>query len=154
MRALIQQAYSSLVLPDVLMHYVEDGQEAIHYLAGDRQFSDRAKFPLPTLLLLDLKMPRKSGLDVLTWVRQSPLKEIVVVMFSGSDAEKDVHQAYQCGANSFIHKPTSFTDLKHVLIAIHHYWFGCNYIPKAGGGIVGRQRTPFRVVSREGDGSP
>ena len=107
MRVLIQRAYGSLVLQDVSMHYVEDGQEAIDYLAGDSQFSDRAKFPLPTLLLLDFKMPRKSGLDVLTWVRQSPLKEIVVVMFSGSDAEADVHQAYKWGAN-FIHSQTDF----------------------------------------------
>ena len=149
LRLLIQQAYSSLGLQDVAMHYVEDGQEAIDYLEGTGRFADRSMFPLPSVVLLDFKMPRKNGLDVLSWVRQSSLKEMVVVVFSGSDAERDVHHAYQFGANSFIPKPNSFSDLKHVLSVIHHYWFGFNYIPKVGGGIIGRAQTPFRVVARE-----
>src|SRR2546427_161380 len=94
-------------------------------------------------------MPRKNGLEVLEWIRESPFREIVVVMFSGSDVETDVREAYRLGVNSFIHKPTSFSDFQHVLSAVHHYWFGCNYIPRIGGdGLIGREITPFKVIAQ------
>src|SRR5262249_17318273 len=128
MQVLIQRAYDNLSLA-VPMHFVSDGQELIDYLEGRGHFSDRRTYPFPALILLDLRMPRKNGLEVLEWLGKSAFKDIVVVMFSGSDLERDVREAYRLGANSFIHKPTTFSDLQHVLSAIHHYWFGCNYIP-------------------------
>ena len=143
---LIQQAYANLGL-SVPMHFVDNGQEVIDYLEGGGSFSDRKTFPLPALILLDLKMPRKNGLEVLEWVRSSKFKEIVVVMFSGSDSEGDVRAAYRLGVNSFIHKPTTLSDLQHVLSAIHHYWFGCNYIPHVTNGLVGKEKTPFKVIA-------
>lgn len=148
-QVLIRRAFDNLSL-NLPMHFVDDGQEVIDYLEGRGQFSERGKYPLPALILLDLKMPRKNGLEVLEWLRQSSFRDIVVVMFSASDLERDVRDAYRLGVNSFIHKPTSFSDLQHVLSAIHHYWFGCNYIPH-GNGVVGREKTKFKVVAGKVD---
>lgn len=145
-RLFIQRAYDNLSLA-VPMHFVSDGEQVIDYLEGRGPYSDRKAYPLPALIISDFKMPRKNRLEVLQWIRGSPFKEIVVVIFSGSDLESDVHQAYRFGANSFIHKPSAFPDLQHVLSAIHHYWFGCNYIPHVGDGVVGGERTPFKVVA-------
>jgi CheY-like chemotaxis protein len=135
---LIQRAYKNIgmVLP---VHFVSDGEAAIEYLNGVGRFQDRSQFPLPALLLLDLKMPRKNGLEVLEWLRQSSCRELIVVMFSGSDDERDVRAAYQLCVNSFIHKPVNFSELQQTLAAIHEYWFGYNYPPNAGG--VGRKRA-------------
>ena len=151
-QALIRRAYNNLSL-SAPMHFVNDGQEVIDYLEGRHAFADRTKHPLPALILLDLKMPQKNGLETLSWIRSSFFNDIVVVMFSGSDLETDVRDAYRFGANSFIHKPTSFSELQHVLSAIHHYWFGCNYIPHVGHGVIGRERTPFKVIPNDGDSS-
>ena len=145
---LIRKAFGNLGL-SVPLQFVNDGEEVIDYLEGRGGFNDRETYPMPGLILLDLKMPRKNGLDVLEWIRESPFREIVVVMFSGSDVETDVREAYRLGVNSFIHKPTSFSDFQHVLSAVHHYWFGCNYIPCiAGDGLIGREKTPFKIIAQ------
>src|SRR5437016_684237 len=88
---------------------VPDGAEAIAYLQGAGKYSNRSDFPLPNLLLLDLKMPRKNGFEVLEWLRQQPqLSALPVVVLTSSDDMRDVNRAYQLGANTFLVKPVDF----------------------------------------------
>src|SRR5512133_1152589 len=85
---------------------VEDGQQLMDYLAGTGSYSDRASFPLPSLLLLDLKLPCVNGNDVLKWIRhESSVPSLLVVVLSSSTVESDIRNAYENGANSYVVKP-------------------------------------------------
>jgi CheY-like chemotaxis protein len=107
---------------------VSDGQEAIDYLNGTGKFKDRAAYPLPLLVLLDLKMPRKGGLEVVQWIRQQPsLKTIVIVILTTSLERSDVDKAYQFGANSFLQKPSNTEVLADMMIALKDYWLTHNH---------------------------
>src|SRR5580698_8628051 len=87
---------------------VPDGGEAIAYLNNDGPFRDRQKFPLPAVLLLDLKLPNKTGFEVLEWCRTQPhLKDLFIVVLSGHYELREVNQAYQLGARSFLTKPAN-----------------------------------------------
>jgi CheY-like chemotaxis protein len=87
--------------------HVYDGQEALDYLSGAAPYADRHKYPAPDLLLLDLKMPRLNGFDVLAWLRAHPkLRTLPVVVFSSSDHEQDIEQARQLGADDYRMKPS------------------------------------------------
>src|SRR5678815_2078194 len=87
---------------------VRNGAEAIAYLQGEGPYSDRNKFPMPAVVLLDLNMPMKNGFDVLTWVRgQSTLKRVAVIVLSASMRTEDIERAFELGANSFLVKPGS-----------------------------------------------
>src|SRR5438477_12877403 len=102
---LIRRAFNKANLLNPL-HLVHDGDEAIAYLKGEGQFANRAEYPLPSLLLLDLKMPRRDGFEVLQWVReQSSLKALRVIVLTSSEHIQDVNRAYDLGANSFLVKP-------------------------------------------------
>ena len=146
---LIQRAFkqADLAAP---VYFADDGEQTIEYLAGRGQFADRGRFPLPVILLLDLKMPFKDGFDVLRWIRAHPnFRKLVVIMFSGSSLERDVEQAFELGVNSFVMKPVSFSELLQVIMAIHHYWFGCNHFPQPGDGETLPRETRFIVSTRE-----
>lgn len=107
-----------------LLQVVEDGQEAIHYLSGQGDYSDRQKAPLPSLVLLDLKMPRKSGLEVLEWVRRQPeLGGLVVIVLTSSRQSKDVAAAARLGANSFLVKPPNVDELTDLMTVVLRYWW-------------------------------
>ena len=96
-------------VPDVQLCIVKDGQEAIDYLEGRQSYADRKKFPLPDIILLDLKMPRVDGFQFLKWRReQAPddVSLIPVVVMSGSDLEEDIREAYTLGANRYLVKST------------------------------------------------
>jgi CheY-like chemotaxis protein len=142
---LVKHAFKSLDLAAPL-HFVPDGGEVIQYLQGSGDYADRKRFPFPALLLLDLKMPCKDGLEVARWIRQSPFRELVVVMFSSSDLESDVREAYRCGVNSFVHKPQSLPEFIQMISSIHHYWFGCNFFPTQPEGLAGNEKSPFVIV--------
>src|SRR4051812_37370748 len=104
-------------------HFVEDGEQAIAYLAGEGKYSNRDEFPLPGLLLLDLKMPNKDGFEVLDWVRAYPtLSALRVVVLTTSGATRDINRAYQLGANSFLTKPMKFNDLVQLTRWVKGYW--------------------------------
>ena len=97
------------------LQVVHDGEEAIAYLEGDGVFADRAKFPLPTALLLDLNMHRQSGFDVLSWIRKQPqLKQLCVYILSASSQTVDIQLAYDLGANSYLVKPGTFDEMKRM----------------------------------------
>lgn len=100
-----------------------DGQAAIDYLAGKGEFADRQRFPLPFLIFLDLKLPHKSGLEVLEWVRSQPhLRTLLVLVLTSSREESDVTKAYTLGANSFLVKPPSGLQLNELVKLIRTYW--------------------------------
>ena len=91
---------------------VSDGDQAMAYLRGANNFSDRSKYPIPKLILLDLKMPRVSGFDVLTWLQsQDSLKHVPVIVLTSSNHDADVKRAYDLGAKSYLVKPVGFEAL-------------------------------------------
>ena len=100
-----------------------DGQAAIDYLAGKGEFVDRQRFPLPFLMFLDLKLPHRSGLEVLEWVRSQPqLRTLIVLVLTSSREESDVTKAYTLGSNSFLVKPPSGLQLNELVKLIRTYW--------------------------------
>ena len=114
------------------IHSVSDGDQAISYLSGAGAFSDRERYPLPHLVLLDLKMPRKSGLEVLQWVREQPqFNATVVVVFTSSKHDQDIGRAYELGANSYLVKPVGFDALFETVKSVNHYWGTLNQAPAA-----------------------
>jgi CheY-like chemotaxis protein len=109
---------------------VGDGEEAISYLAGKGKYADRYEYPLPGLLLLDLKMPGKDGFEVLQWIRQEPvLRRLRIVVLTTSDDPGDVNRAYDLGANSFIVKPIENHQFFGVTEAIKGYWLWMSSTP-------------------------
>ncbi len=123
---LLQRAFRKANLP-IAIQAVSDGDKAVAYLAGRDEYSDREKFPFPALVLLDLKMPRKSGLEVLAWMRsEAKLRRVVVVIFTSSKHDGDVDRAYDLGANSYLVKPVGFDRLLEIASLIHEYWFKQN----------------------------
>jgi CheY-like chemotaxis protein len=123
------------------LHVVSNGEEAIAYLEGEGKYASRDEYPLPTLLLLDLKMPRKDGFEVLEWIRQQPgLSALRVVVLTSSDEMRDVNRAYQLGANSFLVKPVDFPRFVEVTLALKGYWLWMSKEPE----ISREQRTSKR----------
>jgi CheY-like chemotaxis protein len=111
-------------------HSVRNGEEAMAYLNGDRQYADRSLFPLPQLLILDLKLPRKSGCEVLQWIRQQPgLKRLPIVVLTSSKQVADVNRVYELGANSYLVKPIAFDALLELVKTVTRYWLALNEIP-------------------------
>ena len=100
-----------------------DGQEAIDYLSGTAPFTDRQAYPEPSLVLLDLRIPKIPGLEVLKWIRKQPaLKKIPVLVLTSSDAKRDIEDAYRLGANSYFVKPINPRDLLEIVEHIRDYW--------------------------------
>jgi CheY-like chemotaxis protein len=119
---LIKQAFSKARVPNPL-HVVSTGQEAMAYFKGEGKYANREEYPLPDLLLLDLKLPRFNGFEILAWIRTQPgLAGIRVLVLTSSDRIKDVNDAYRLGANSFLVKPYDFEDLVHFTQLIQEFW--------------------------------
>ena len=109
------------------LYVVEDGRQALDYLAGKNQYADRAAHPLPLLVLLDLKLPYVPGLEVLRWLRNQPeFRGMIVVVLTSSDHPADVKQAYALGANSFLTKPSNPDELPELVKAVVEYWLRRN----------------------------
>jgi CheY-like chemotaxis protein len=114
------------------LQVVRSGEEAIAYFKGEGQYANRAEFPLPDLVLLDLKMPGKDGFEVLRWIRQQPSMSVIrVVVLTSSDEIRDVNLAYQLGANSFLVKPVDFDDFVRLTRALNGYWLWLSKAPEA-----------------------
>ena len=105
------------------LQIARDGEVAVAYLNGDGKYHDRAAYPLPALVLLDLRLPRMDGFAVLRWIRQQPpLDSVPVVVITVSSAVRDVNLAYQSGANSFMVKPADFQDVVRMSKQLATYW--------------------------------
>ncbi|PYJ00266.1 MAG: two-component system response regulator [Verrucomicrobia bacterium] len=126
---LIQRAFAAAGV-SASMRFVRDGQEALDYLGGEAAYSDRQANPLPDLMLLDLKMPRMDGFDVLGWVRERPgLRRLLVTVFTSSDHPEDINRAYDLGANSYLVKPHNAHELSELVQRFQKYWFELNQCP-------------------------
>jgi CheY-like chemotaxis protein len=102
---------------------VTTGEQAIAYLAGHGIYSDRRFFPLPGVLLLDLKLPGLDGFGVLEWLQDKPeFRELLVVVLSGHQGLREVNRAYELGANSFLFKPCNPVDIENLMKAFREYW--------------------------------
>jgi CheY-like chemotaxis protein len=113
------------------LQVVGSGDQAIAYLKGEGAFSNRAEYPLPELVLLDLKLPGIDGFQVLRWIRQQPeLKALRVVVLTSSDRIQDVNLAYQLGANSFLVKPVDFERFVEISQALKGYWLWLSKAPE------------------------
>jgi CheY-like chemotaxis protein len=109
------------------VQYVSNGDETIAYLAGSGRFANRDEYPLPDLLLLDLKMPRRSGFEVLQWIQKQPtLSKLRVVVLTTSSDIYEVNRAYQLGAASFLTKPLHFNEFRDTIQAVYNYWVALN----------------------------
>jgi CheY-like chemotaxis protein len=107
-----------------------NGDEAVAYLEGTGKFADRGACPIPVLVLLDLKLPRRSGLEVLAWIRsQAGLKRLPVVMLTSSRDSGDINRAYDLGANSYLVKPVAFENLLDLIRSLNMYWLVLNQHP-------------------------
>jgi CheY-like chemotaxis protein len=126
---LIQRAFQKAGLRNALK-VVRDGEQAIDYLSGKGNYSQRDRFPLPFLLLLDLKMPGTDGFEVLQWVRSEPsLKRLLVVVLTSSNLQADVDRAYESGANSYLVKPVEFDEMVNMIQRFEAYWTEINRVP-------------------------
>ena len=121
-RELLRKAVERSEAP-VNIFNVEDGSDAIEYLEGSGKYSDRFAYPMPDVLVLDLKMRELSGFDVLLWLREHPDCAVMpTVVLSGSGQEKDIQQAYALGANTYFEKPNSFVDFEALIDTVVRYW--------------------------------
>ena len=119
---LLRRAFVKAAVPHRL-EVVCDGDEAIAYLEGQDSFSNREKHPLPDLLLLDLKMPRKDGFEVLQWLKErSDFHDLPVVILTTSDEGPEVRLAYQSGATSYLVKPVAMKEFVELAKKIQEFW--------------------------------
>jgi CheY-like chemotaxis protein len=109
------------------LQVVTDGQQAIDYLSGTGKFADRNEFPVPCLVLLDLKLPFRSGLEVLAWIREQPnYRPLVVLILSTSRESGDIERAYRLGANAYLVKPHDVGQLGELMKAVKLFWLTFN----------------------------
>jgi CheY-like chemotaxis protein len=119
---LIQRAFKKALLVNPLQ-VVRNGEQCVAYLNGDGDYADRDRHPLPSLLLMDLKMPRMNGLEVLRWIRARPqFSTLRIVVLTASKELTDVNRAYQFGANSFLIKPSDFDQLVVMMEGLQGQW--------------------------------
>jgi CheY-like chemotaxis protein len=115
---------------DAPVHVAWDGDEAIEYLSGTGKYQDSVHYPLPTVVLLDIRLPRRNGLEVLEWVKNhEALALLPVVMFTNSAEDVDIRQAYKLGANSYLKKPYTLSETTTLLQTVSAYWLDYNRRP-------------------------
>jgi CheY-like chemotaxis protein len=121
-RFILQRAFSQAMLNGPLI-LVPDGQQAIDYLNGAAPYHDRTLHPFPVLLLLDLKMPRMTGFDVLTWLKARPeFERLPVVVLTSSAHDSDIQKARELGARDYIVKPHDFSQLVDLMRQLGVHW--------------------------------
>lgn len=112
------------------VHRLSDGAQAIDYLAGNTPYEDRSRFPLPVLMLLDLKLPKKSGFEVIQWVRsQAVIRRLPIIVLTSSSQSPDINRAYELGANSYLVKPVGSDALVDLIKSVELYWLISNVNP-------------------------
>lgn len=114
---------------------VDDGRDALHYLQGTGKYQDRAAFPIPDIIFLDVKLPCVSGFEILQWIRANKeMRSLVVIMLTSSNQPSDIRRAYDLGANSYVVKPSSYEQLLGFAQAFRHYWLGYNDVIRVTSG--------------------
>ncbi len=119
---LMRKAFSKAALQNPIQ-IVRDGEETLAYLSGAGKYASRDEYPLPALILLDLKLPRMDGFEVLTWIRkQEGIRGLPVVVLTSSNQLRDVNRAYELGANSFFVKELDFQNSVDLTRLLERYW--------------------------------
>lgn len=132
---LMQRAFKKAEL-SIRVHEARDGEEAIAYLKGDGIYADRDKHPLPSIVLLDLNMPKKNGLEVLEWAReQAAFKSLPIIILTASMRPADVERTYELGATAFLIKPSN-TEALVALARSLRDWSRVNYFPPMNGMVT------------------
>ena len=127
---LLKRAFSEAKIRNPLF-VVSTGSEMMQYLKGDGKYANREEYPLPDLLLLDLKLPGFNGLEILGWLRSHPgLSALRVIVLTSSEQMKDINDAYRLGANSFLVKPYDFTDLVSLAQVLQKFWLQMSKTPE------------------------
>ena len=127
---LLRRAFVRAQIPNPLQ-VVTSAEQAVEYLSGEGEYGNRLKYPLPTLVLLDLKLSGKHGFEVLRWVRMHPrLKVLRVIVLTSSGQPGDVRLAHDLGANSYLIKPVDFEQLVKMSVALGSYWLKLNEAPE------------------------
>lgn len=122
----LKRAFRQIGVANALI-VVPNGQEAIDYLSASGQYADRNEHQLPSLVLLDLHMPKKSGMEVLSWVRgHAFLRTIPVIILTSSLQDADIERAYLSGANAYLVKPSQPDELSVMVKTIRDFWLGQN----------------------------
>jgi CheY-like chemotaxis protein len=122
---LLENALEAIACEHVV-RIVRDGRELLDYLKGEGKYGDRKRYPFPNVLLLDIKMPRLSGLDVLRWLSKHPECSVMpTIVFSASEIEGDIKLAYELGASAYFVKPMAFQNLKEILRSMFEFWGKC-----------------------------
>ncbi|MDB6015669.1 MAG: response regulator with CheY-like receiver domain and winged-helix DNA-binding domain [Pedosphaera sp.] len=119
------------VEPGCLLSVASDGQMAIDYFKGSGKFHDREAFPLPALVLLDLKLPQLPGLEVLKWMRSEAGLDVPVIILSSSKNKHDISAAYKLGANAYLVKPSDPGQLLEMAKLVRGFWLVQNTLPPA-----------------------
>jgi CheY-like chemotaxis protein len=128
-RALLRQAFAELEF-DVTLDFVDDGEDLFDYLRRSNAFADMKPGPLPAVILMDLNMPRKKGLEALAELRaDSVLRALPVIILSTSSSPKQIAQAYASGVNAYMTKPTRFNDLLDTLQKFGDFWLRVSKLP-------------------------
>lgn len=142
---LMGRAFDRAKIPNPLF-VVRNGQEAINYLSGKNEFAQRDKFPLPGLLLLDLKMPWMDGFDVLSWIRtQHKYDTLPVVVLTSSKLQSDIDRSRQLGVYDYRVKPHAFEDLVRLLDDVRLCWLDEKYNPFGAEQEANAGKTPAKV---------
>jgi DNA-binding response OmpR family regulator len=131
---------------------VRDGKEAMAFLRGIGKYADRDEFPLPCLILLDLRLPHMSGFEVLKWLRErSEFQMLVVIVLTSSNQDCDVEAAYRLGANAYLVKPANPGELFEKVKAIKDFWLGAGLLPPEYADVEPSLQRSFRfeMVIRE-----
>lgn len=126
---LTKRALEQNQISNKLVH-AEDGREALDYLFGTGQYADRDVRDVPTVVLLDLKLPKVDGLEVLKEIRANEgTRSLPVVILTSSNQERDIASSYELGANSYIRKPVNFTQFTEAVRTLGLYWLLMNEPP-------------------------
>jgi CheY-like chemotaxis protein len=127
---LLERAYKKAKLTNPLK-VVSDGEQVLAYLKGEGAYADRGKYPFPSLLLLDIKMPRMNGLEVLAAIRKDPqLRRLIVIFLTASSLDCDVNEAFDLQANSYLVKPPDTDGMVDILDKMRNYWLQMNQYPR------------------------
>jgi CheY-like chemotaxis protein len=119
---LLKRAFERVKVTNTIQ-WARDGYEALDYLQGKGKFADRFKYPLPDILIVDLKMPRMSGFELLAYIHNNPdFRVIPTVVMSASKQDSDLRKAYDLGASTFFVKPTDFHTLVELVKRLYDYW--------------------------------
>lgn len=110
---------------------VNDGEQAVAYLSGENGYKDRDRFPFPQFVIMDLKLPRRSGLEVVSWVRShAALKRLPIALLTSSKQPGDINSAYDLGVNCYLIKPVNFEDLVQTVKTLDLFWLQMNQFPE------------------------